>query len=123
MDIDLFTLRRRLMSKRQKLYTILTSIFLTALILAEITGSKLIQSRVTEDFIFTMTMGVIPFPVTFLVTDIVNEYYGKPGIRFATFLGMFMIAFTYAILFIDMNVPAAAISPVGDAAFNSVFGQ
>lgn len=111
------------MSKRQKLYTVLTGIFLTALILAEITGSKLIQSKVTEDLIFTMTMGVIPFPVTFLVTDIVNEYYGKPGIRFITVLGMIMIAFTYAILMIDMSIPAAEISPVQDEAFNSVFGQ
>lgn len=111
------------MSKRQKLYTILASIFLTALILAEITGSKLIQSKVTEDIFFTMTMGVIPFPVTFLVTDLVNEYYGKPGIRFVTFLGMFMIAFTYAILLIDMSIPAASFSPVRDEAFNSVFGQ
>lgn len=111
------------MSKRQKLYTILAGIFLTALILAEITGSKLIQSQVTENLIFTMTMGVIPFPVTFLVTDIVNEYYGKPGIRFITFLGMFMIALTYAVLLIDMSIPAAAISPVSDEAFNSVFGQ
>lgn len=111
------------MSKRQKLFTILAGIFLTALILAEITGSKLIQSSVTADIIFTMTMGVIPFPVTFLVTDIVNEYYGKPGIRFITFLGMFMIAFTYTVLLIDMSIPAASFSPVTDEAFNSVFGQ
>lgn len=111
------------MSKRQKLYTVLASIFLTALILAEITGSKLIQSAITENLVFTMTMGVIPFPVTFLVTDIVNEYYGKPGIRFITFLGMFMIAFTYAVLFIDMSIPAVSFSPVTDEAFNSVFGQ
>jgi hypothetical protein len=111
------------MPKRQKLYTVLCGIFLTALILAEITGSKLIQSRVTENLVFTMTMGVIPFPITFLVTDIVNEYYGKPGIRFITVLGMIMIAFTYLILFIDMNIPAAEISPVQDDAFNSVFGQ
>ena len=111
------------MSKRQKLFTSLAGIFLTALILAEITGSKLIQSSVTADIIFTMTMGVIPFPVTFLVTDIVNEYYGKPGIRFITFLGMFMIAFTYTVLLIDMSIPAASFSPVTDEAFNSVFGQ
>ena len=122
-DIILIQLHRIYMSRRQKLYTVLTSIFITALILAEITGSKLIQSRIMDDFVFTMTMGVIPFPITFLVTDIVNEYYGKPGIRFVTFLGMFMIAFTFAILLIDMSIPAASFSPVTDDAFNSVFGQ
>ncbi|NUM80291.1 queuosine precursor transporter [bacterium] len=111
------------MNKEQKLYCILLSIFLTALILAEITGSKLIQLPVTESLIFTMTMGVVPFPVTFIVTDLINEYYGKPGIRFVTIIGMVMIAVAYVILLIDMSVPAAPISPVTDEMFNGVFGQ
>ncbi len=111
------------MDKRQKLYTILCSVFLTALILAEITGSKLIQHPITENWIFTMTMGVIPFPITFLITDIINEYYGKPGIRFITIVGMMMISLMYVILLIDMSIPAAAISPVNDSQFNAVFGQ
>lgn len=111
------------MNKEQKLYCILLSIFLTALILAEITGSKLIQLPVTESLIFTMTMGVVPFPVTFMVTDLINEYYGKPGIRFVTIIGMIMIAVAYVILLIDMSVPAAPISPVTDDMFNGVFGQ
>lgn len=111
------------MSKSQKIYVVLSSIFLTALILAEITGSKLIQTALTNDIVFTMTMGVIPFPITFLVTDVINEYYGKPGIRFVTILGMAMITFMYVVLVIDMAIPAAPISPVTDEAFNAVFGQ
>ncbi len=111
------------MSKSQKIYVVLSSIFLTALILAEITGSKLIQTTLTNDIVFTMTMGVIPFPITFLVTDVINEYYGKPGIRFVTILGMAMITFMYLVLVIDMAIPAAPISPVTDEAFNAVFGQ
>lgn len=111
------------MKKRQRLYTFLCAFFLTALILAEITGSKLIQHEVTESIVFTMTMGVIPFPITFLVTDIINEYYGKPGIRFITIVGMIMIAFAYIILTIDMSIPAVSFSPATDEAFNMVFGQ
>ena len=111
------------MTKVQKLFAILISVFLTALIVAEVTGSKLIQSQVTESLVFTMTMGVIPFPITFMVTDLINEYFGKPGIRFVTVVGMVMIAFTYAVLLIDMAIPAAEISPVKDEAFTGVFGQ
>ncbi|MBX7150722.1 queuosine precursor transporter [bacterium] len=111
------------MNKEQKLYCILMGIFLTALILAEITGSKLIQWPITESLIFTMTMGVVPFPVTFIVTDLINEYYGKPGIRFVTIIGMVMIAIAYVALLIDMSIPAAPISPVTDEMFNGVFGQ
>ena len=110
------------MDKPIKLYTILSSIFLSALILAEITGGKLLQVGVNDSLAFTMTMGVIPFPVTFIVTDIINEYFGRRGIRFITFVGMSMVLFVLILLQIDMAIPAAPISPVTDEAFNAVFG-
>jgi queuosine precursor transporter len=110
------------MNKRIKLYTILSSIFLTALVLAEVTGGKLIQMTLNDSLVFTLTMGVIPFPITFIVTDIINEYFGQRGIRFITFIGMAMVGFALVMLQVQMAIPAAAISPVPDAAFNSVFG-
>lgn len=110
------------MDKRVKLFTILAGVFLTALLLAETTGGKLIQVGFADDLIFTLTMGVIPFPVTFIVTDIINEYYGRRGIRFITILGMLMVLFALILLQIEMAIPAAAISPVSNEAFNTVFG-
>jgi queuosine precursor transporter len=110
------------MDKRIKLYAALSAVFLTALVIAETTGGKLIQMAVSDGLVFTMTMGVIPFPITFLVTDIINEYFGRRGIRFVTFLGMGMVVMGLVILQVDMAVPAAVISPVPDEAFNAVFG-
>jgi queuosine precursor transporter len=110
------------MDKRVILFTVLSSIFLTALILAETTGGKLIQLALGNGLIFTLTMGVIPFPITFIVTDIINEYYGRRGIRFITILGMIMVVFALILLQVEMVIPAAAISPVPDAAFNTVYG-
>jgi uncharacterized integral membrane protein (TIGR00697 family) len=69
-----------------------------------------------------MTAGVIAFPVTFIITDLLNEYYGKPGIRFITYIGMVMIIFEFGLLQIAMSVPTAPISPVPGEAFNTVFG-
>jgi len=109
-------------NKPLRLFTILSSIFLTALLLAEITGGKLIKFELSANLAFTMTMGVIPFPVTFIITDIINEYYGRRGMRFVTFVGMGMVLFALLLLQIDMAVPAAAISPVTDEAFTMVFG-
>ena len=109
------------MDKKIKLFTLLSAIFLSALILAEITGGKLIQWKMTDNFIFTMTMGVVPFPVTFIITDIINEYYGRKGIRYVTYLGMGMILLVLLMLRVDMAIPAAAISPVNDEAFDMVF--
>ena len=111
------------MDKKIRLFTTLSGIFLSALILAEITGSKLIQWAATTSFVFTMTMGVVPFPITFIVTDIINEYYGRKGIRFITFLGMAMIFLVLLLLQVDMLIPAALISPVTDAAFDGVFSS
>jgi len=110
------------MDKRIELYAALSAVFLTALVIAETTGGKLIQMAVSDSLVFTMTMGVIPFPITFLVTDIINEYYGRQGIRFVTFLGMGMVVMALVILQVDMAIPAAVISPVTDEAFNAVFG-
>lgn len=110
------------MDKRIKLFTALSSIFLSALILAEVTGGKLIQLTLSEEWIFTMTMGVIPFPITFIITDIINEYFGRKGMRYITFLGMAMVVMVLVLLQVDMIVPAAAISPVSDEAFIGVFG-
>ena len=64
----------------------LSAAFVTFLLMAELTGSKLIS------FLgFTLTLGVIPFPVTFLITDTLNEFYGKKAVKHTTFLGMIMI--------------------------------
>lgn len=110
------------MEKRIKLYTVLAGVFLSALVLAEATGGKLIQLAITDSLVLTMTMGVIPFPITFIITDIINEYFGRKGIRFVTFLGMVCVAMVLIILQVDMMIPAADISPVNDEAFNGVFG-
>ncbi|MBE8365341.1 queuosine precursor transporter [Leptospira borgpetersenii] len=106
------------LSQSQKLFIILNAFFLTFLILAEVTGSKLFVS-----FGFTLTMGVIPFPVTFIVTDLLNEYYGRKGVRFTTLLGMVMIFLAYFLLMLDMLIPAAPNSPVDNHSFNVVFSN
>ncbi len=110
------------MSRTNRLYMILSGIFLTALLTAELTGGKLIELRLSSEWTFIMTIGVIPFPVTFLITDIINEYYGKKGIRFITFLGMAVVMLAFVIIYIDMSIPASPVSPVTDEMFNGVFG-
>ena len=77
------------LTRPQKLFVVCTAIFLTALVVAEATASKLFTvielpftlSILRQDFNeVVMTAGVIAFPVTFIITDLLNEYYGKSGI-------------------------------------------
>ncbi|MDX1530281.1 MAG: queuosine precursor transporter [Rhodothermales bacterium] len=119
------------LSRPQKLYVVCAAVFLTALVIAEATAGKFFTAfrlpvpitllGVTfEDVV--MTAGVIAFPITFIVTDLLNEYYGKPGIRFVTYVGVAMIAFEFVLLQAAMAVPTASISPVPAEAFDAVFG-
>lgn len=119
------------LSRPQKLFVVCTAIFVTALVVAEATASKLFTvielpfsiSIFGEQFnSVVMTAGVIAFPITFIITDLLNEYYGKPGIRFVTYIGMAMIIFEFGLLQAAMNVPTSPISPVPSEAFNTVFG-
>ncbi len=119
------------LTRPQKLYVVCAAIFITALVIAEATAGKLFT---LVDLPFTvkilgadfeqvvMTAGVIAFPITFIITDLLNEYYGVRGIRFVTILGMMMIVFEFAILQVALVAPTSTISPVPDEAFNAVFG-
>jgi queuosine precursor transporter len=107
-----------LTNKRDILFTILAGIFITNAVAGELIGGKLIQLGP-----FTMSIGIIPWPVVFLTTDIINEYYGKKGVRRLTLLTSLLIVYTFILLFAGMNIPASDISPVKDDQFYGVFGQ
>ena len=106
-------------SKREFVFIILAGIFITNAIVAELIGGKLIQIGP-----FIMSIGIIPWPVVFLTTDLINEYYGKRGVRNLSIFTAILIAYTFVILFFAIKVSAAeGISAVTDEQFFAVFGQ
>ncbi len=107
-----------LTNRKNILFIILAGFFVTNAVVGELIGGKLIQFGP-----FTMSIGIIPWPVVFLSTDLINEYFGKKGVRILTLLTVFLILYTFLILFGGMNIPAAGISPVPDEQFRVVFGQ
>lgn len=105
-------------TRRDLVFIILSGIFITNAILGELIGGKLIQVGP-----FAMSIGVIPWPVVFLTTDLINEYFGKAGVRKLTFLTVGLIIYAFLILLWAMNIPAAGFSTVTDEQFTAVFGQ
>lgn len=105
-------------NKKDFIYITLAGFFVTNAIIGEMIGGKLITMGP-----FAMSMGVLPWPVVLIVTDLMNEHFGKEGVRKLTYLTMGLIAYTFLILFAAMEVPAADFSPVKDDMFRSVFGQ
>ena len=114
------------LSARQRLYVYLCAVFLTALLIGDTIGSKLF----TVDIPFgvttlhaTLSVGAIWFPITFLLTDVINEFYGSVGARLVTFVGFFMAIFAFVVIWIARLIPAADFSPVPQAAFETVLGN
>jgi uncharacterized integral membrane protein (TIGR00697 family) len=105
-------------NRREILFIILGGFFITNAIVGELIGGKLIQIGP-----FTMSIGIIPWPVVFLTTDLINEYFGKKGVRRLTLITVVLIIYTFLLLFAGMNIPASGISPVKDEQFHAVFGQ
>jgi queuosine precursor transporter len=109
-------------SKRGTLYVILAMFFVTNAIVAEMIGGKLIDIQVLG-FSFKFSMGILPWPIVFLSTDLINEYFGKAGVRRLSIITSCLIAYAFILLLAGMKVPAAVFSPVQDEAFTNVFGQ
>jgi hypothetical protein len=111
---------------RQKLFVILATVFTTCLVVGDIVGGKLVQANLMGQAV-TLTVGMIPFPVTFLLTDLLNEFYGKRAARFVTWLGFSMAVLAYLFIYVAAAVPIAEMTRsktwdgVTDEAFNNVF--
>lgn len=89
------------------LYVWLAAFFSACLIMADIVGVKLFKIGSVEH-----TCGMLTFPLTFLITDLVNEYYGKKATRRMTYIAFVMALFAFGVL----NVAQAM--PYLDAPFN-----
>src|ERR687895_2328256 len=105
-------------TRRDVVYLALAGFFVTNAILGEVTGGKLFTLGP-----FTMSIGVIPWPVVFITTDLINEYFGRDGVRRLTFMTIGLVAYAFVVLYLSIQVPAASFSPVSDAQFGAVFGQ
>jgi uncharacterized integral membrane protein (TIGR00697 family) len=108
-----------LKNKKDIVFLVLAGFFITNAIVAELIGGKL----VTFFGLFTQSIGIILWPTIFLLTDLINEYFGKDGVRKLTYITIALISFTFIILSIALNIEATSFSPVSDNAFRTVFGQ
>ncbi|MTI20652.1 VUT family protein [Fulvivirga sp. RKSG066] len=97
--------------KRTNLFIILSGIFLTNALLAELVGTKIFSLEQTLGFEpaqiklfggwildFNLTAGVVLWPVVFITTDIINEYFGKEGVKKISYLTIIFISFAFIVI-------------------------
>jgi len=140
-------MKASLEQKKHRLFIVLSGIFLTNAIIAEMIGVKVFSAENTVGLApanldilgftmdFNLTAGVIIWPVVFITSDLINEYFGQPGVKRISYLTAGLIAYSFLVIFLTMKLPPAGWwldannhDNAGnyfnmDFAFNKIFGQ
>jgi uncharacterized integral membrane protein (TIGR00697 family) len=108
---------------RTRLYVWMSAIFVTCLLLANILGVKLFRVE-PLGIPVEHTVGMLPFPITFLLTDLLNEYYGKKAARRVTWVAFAMALLAFGLIYVGRKLPILeGIPGTADAAsFSLIFG-
>lgn len=102
-------------SRYERIYLVLASVFVVSLVMTNVIGIKLFRAPFYPDF--ALTTGILTYPITFLVTDIVSEVYGKARANFMVVLGFFMSLVMLGIIQIALAVPPHPYWVPGDSPF------
>lgn len=138
-------------SKVRRLFIVLGAFFVTNALLAEFLGVKIFSLEKTFGFqpvnwqiwgiqslSFNLTAGVLLWPFVFILTDIINEYFGRKGVRLLSYLTVIMVGYAFIMVILAVNTVPADFWVMRDLkdssgnvigrinmhqAFNSIFGQ
>jgi uncharacterized integral membrane protein (TIGR00697 family) len=110
----------------KKIYLYLAGLFITSLVVSNLIFQKFFYWRPFEisifgNQLFELSVGILPYPITFLITDLISEIYGKKKANEVVVAGIFASFFSMGILLIANWVPALDNSPIDDTTFNQVF--
>ena len=135
-----------LRDRSTRLFIILGGFFVANALIAEMIGVKLFQLETAlglskadfkllgqDHLSFVLSVGVLPWPIVFIMTDVINDYYGVRGVRFLTLLTTALITFAFVVMYFAIHMPpdrgwwitssSAQGVPDMQAAFTSIFGQ
>lgn len=106
----------------QNIYLIFISLFITSLVVSNLIFQKFFHLTLLG-FNFELSVGIIFYPITFLVTDVVSEIFGKKRANQMVITGIFASIFCLLIISIANFLPATNWSPVNNKIFKLVFGN
>ena len=106
----------------QRIYLILGALFIASLVVSNLIFQKFFYWDFFGIYTFEISVGILPYPVTFLITDIISEVYGKKKANEVVTAGIFASFFSLLIVVVSDAVPATAWSPINDTLFSKVFG-
>ncbi|PHS51529.1 MAG: hypothetical protein COB01_10115 [Lutibacter sp.] len=115
------------MNQKQKseaftIYLILAAMFIAALVASNLIFQKFFSWNPFGWFRFELSVGILPYPITFLITDIISEIYGRKRANQVVIAGIFASFFSIGIILIANYTSAIDNSPVTNELFSKVFG-
>ena len=112
----------------QRIYFLLGGLFITSLVVSNLIFQKFFywypfDIEIFGSKFFEISVGILPYPITFLITDLISEIYGKKRATDVVVIGIFASLFSLLIIFVADAVPATSWSYVKDDTFKTVFGN
>lgn len=112
----------------QKIYLLLAALFITSLVVSNLIFQKFFywypfNVEIFGAKLFEISVGLLPYPLTFLITDLISEIYGKKRANQVVVVGIFASIFSLLIILVSDSVPAIPNSPIDDELFKKVFGN
>ena len=110
-----------------KIYLYLGALFITSLVVSNLIFQKFFYWKPFGDVeifgapLFEISVGVLPYPITFLITDLISEIFGQKKANQVVTAGIFASFFSMGIILVADLAPAIPESPVGNEVFSSVF--
>lgn len=110
-----------------RIYLILAALFICALVVSNLIFQKFfywypVDVVLFDEPLFQLSVGILPYPITFLITDIVSEVYGKKKANQMVTAGIAASFFSLLIVYTANAMPAVDWSPVDNGLFTTVFG-
>ncbi len=112
----------------QRIYLFLGALFITSLVVSNLIFKKFfywhpVDVEVFGTKLFEISVGILPYPITFLITDLISEIYGKKRANQVVVAGIFASFFSMIIVYVANAVPATEWSPIDNSTYTKVFGS
>ena len=110
------------------IFLYLAALFITSLVVSNLIFQKFIywypfNIDIFGSKLFELSVGILPYPITFLITDLISEIYGQKKANQVVIAGIFSSIFSILIILVADFAPAIKNSPVSDEIFTKVFSN
>ena len=110
-----------LSGRAEAVYLLLAALFIAALVVCNLVAQKFLTVDLGFLGVYVLSAGALPYPLTFLVTDLLSEIYGQRRANRVVASGFVASLFVLGVLWLGAQFPAIAESPVSDDTYLTVF--